>query len=211
MTSCERFRDLLLEGDPVSMEEATNHAAGCAGCARDLASWNEIATTARSLRTTWQSDLLWPRIERGLQRAAPPRRRIAAVSAIAATVLLTLGLAIAAWFGLRARSDRAAFDRVILREHALEDVESAERAHVEAIGKLEEIAAPGLESPASPLMVSYREKLMLLDDAIQECQTSIRQNRQNAHLRRQLLAVYSEKQRTLEDVLQEETSHASNQ
>ena len=59
-------------------------------------------------------------------------------------------------------------------------------------------------------MVSYREKLMLLDDAIKECQTNIERNRQNAHLRRQLLAIYSEKQRTLQDVLRED-NHVSNQ
>jgi hypothetical protein len=51
---------------------------------------------------------------------------------------------------------------------------------------------------------------MLLDDAIAECETVIQKNRNNAHLRKQLLTMYSEKQRTLQDVLREE-SHASNQ
>jgi len=53
-------------------------------------------------------------------------------------------------------------------------------------------------------MVSYKEKLMLLDDAIAECQAGVRVNRQNAQLRRQLLSIYTEKQRTLQDVLREE-------
>ncbi len=59
-------------------------------------------------------------------------------------------------------------------------------------------------------MVSYKEKLMLLDDAIAECQSNIDRNRQNAHLRKQLLAMYSAKQQTLEDVLREDTN-VSNQ
>ena len=59
-------------------------------------------------------------------------------------------------------------------------------------------------------MVSYKEKLVLLDDAIAECQTNIEHNRKNAHLRGQLLAIYGEKQRTLQDVLRED-SHVSNQ
>ena len=46
---------------------------------------------------------------------------------------------------------------------------------------------------------------MLLDDAIAECQTNIDRNRQNAHLRRQLLTMYSEKQQTLQDVLREDS------
>ena len=55
-------------------------------------------------------------------------------------------------------------------------------------------------------MVSYKEKLMLLDDAIAECEANIDNNRQNAHLRKQLLAMYSEKQQTLEDVLREDSN-----
>ncbi|HVX30931.1 MAG TPA: hypothetical protein VHA53_10665, partial [Nitrolancea sp.] len=61
----------------------------------------------------------------------------------------------------------------------------------------------------TPLMVSYKEKLMLLDDAIAECQQNIDNNRQNAQVRKQLLAMYSEKQRTLQDVLRE-GDHVSN-
>jgi hypothetical protein len=51
---------------------------------------------------------------------------------------------------------------------------------------------------------------MLLDDAIAECQANIDRNRENAHLRKQLLAIYSEKQRTLREVLRE-GNHVSNQ
>jgi hypothetical protein len=102
------------------------------------------------------------------------------------------------------------FDDVIMREAALEKVEETEKQHIAAINNLEKMAKPALSDPSSPLLVSYREKLMLLDDAIAECQANIDRNRQNAHLRRQLLAIYSEKQRTLQEVLREE-SHASNQ
>ncbi len=49
---------------------------------------------------------------------------------------------------------------------------------------------------------------MLLDEAIAECQSNIDQNRQNAHLRKQLLSMYSDKQQTLQDVLRED-SHVS--
>jgi hypothetical protein len=87
-------------------------------------------------------------------------------------------------------------------------VERAERAHVAAIDKLENLAETKLDDPESPLMISYKEKLMLLDDAIDECQANIDQNRQNAHLRKQLLAMYMEKQQTLHDVLRED-SHVS--
>ena len=89
-------------------------------------------------------------------------------------------------------------------------MEKAEQQHVAAIDHLEKLAEPKLDTPDTPLMVSYKEKLMLLDDAIAECQKGIESNRNNAHLRKQLLAIYSEKQRTLQDVLRE-GNHATNQ
>ena len=52
-------------------------------------------------------------------------------------------------------------------------------------------------------MVNYREKLDVLDSAIAELKSSIDQNRFNTHLRRELLAVYKEKQRTLQELMKE--------
>jgi hypothetical protein len=42
---------------------------------------------------------------------------------------------------------------------------------------------------------------MLIDAAIVECRANIERNRFNAHLRRELISIYQEKQRTLEDVM----------
>ena len=122
---------------------------------------------------------------------------------------MTVGLATGSWFAIQ-HSKNAAFDREILRVSALDDVERAEEAHRSAINHLEKITDPKLEDATSPLMVAYKEKLMMLDDAIAECQTNIDRNRQNAHLREQLLAIYSEKQRTLEQVMRE-GNHVVNQ
>jgi hypothetical protein len=204
-TQCNQIDDLLLEGH---LEEAGRHAATCDTCRETLAAWNEIGDTARSLHTEWQSDLLWPRIDREL--AADRRSRFfSRLTRVAAALVLTAGIGGGTWYGVHAHR-RAEFDRAILRVSALDQVERAERAHVEAIAQLERVAEPKLEASQSPLMISYKEKLMVLDDAIAECQTNIDRNRQNAHLRKQLLAIYSEKQKTLQDVLRE-GDHASNQ
>jgi len=53
------------------------------------------------------------------------------------------------------------------------------------------------------LLASYREKLLVLDSAISNLREQAGMNPSNAHLRRQLLAMYQEKQQTLEDVLEE--------
>ena len=75
-------------------------------------------------------------------------------------------------------------------------------AYEKAIEKLESDAKPHLDQDDSPLMASYREKLLVLDSAIDELRLQTGQNPYNAHLRRQLLAMYQEKQETLHEVLE---------
>ena len=201
---CTQLDSLLLEGDAFSLETAARHAEGCAACAEKLAEWNEISAVAASMRTTWKNDMLWPRIARAVARER--RRGWTELWQAAAAILIFVALGSAVWFA----GQRSKFDLAILRPTAIADVERAEQEHIAAIDRLEKLAEPKLDTPATPLMVSYKEKLMLLDDAIAECQSNIQHNRDNAYLRKQLLSAYSEKQRTLQDVLREET-HVSNQ
>lgn len=207
--TCNQLDDLLFDGSPLAMETAARHARECVACAGKLADWNEIADTARSLHETWQSDMLWPRIERSL-RQEKKRAPLTRAWQYAAAAVLTFALGGTMWYSIRVQSNDAAFDNRILQVSAMDDVERAESEHVQAIARLEQMAEAKLDQSESPLMVSYKEKLMLLDDAIAECQSNIDRNRQNAHLRKQLLAMYSDKQQTLQDVLREETN-VSNQ
>lgn len=202
--TCARLDDLLCEGDAFSMQQAELHAQTCPACAEKLADWNDISATARSMRAEWKSDLLYPRIERSL-KASRPRRSY--VWQVAAAILLVTGIGAGTWL-MHERSANRAYDQRILRMAAVDEVERAERAHVDAIDRLEKVAEPKLDGATSPLMVSYKEKLLLLDDAIAECQANIKENRQNAHLRKQLLAIYTEKQRTLQELVREE-NHAN--
>lgn len=202
-TNQNHIDDLLLEGDADSMRAAAEHAAGCAECALALAAWNEISGTAQSMRATWKSDLLWPRIERSLREERRATR--GHLWQIAAAVVVTIALGAGIWRVVQVRPDEP-----FVAATAIDAVEQAERAHVRAIAQLERVAEPKLEEPATPLIVSYKEKLVLLDDAIAECERNIQQNRLNAHLRKQLLSMYLEKQRTLQEVMRED-AHVANQ
>jgi hypothetical protein len=93
--------------------------------------------------------------------------------------------------------------RRLLTERALRAVETSEADYVASIERLAKVAEPLLENPGSPLLTSYREKLQILDAAIADCRSEIDRNRFNAHLRRELLSVYQEKQRTLRALLEE--------
>ncbi len=204
--TCSQFDDLLFDASPLAMETAARHAQECASCAETLAAWNELSSTAQSMRTTWKNDTLWPRIERALREEKKRRSPSHRLWQVAAALFITIGLGGTMFYALRTQTREAAFDNSILRVSALDEVETAEREHVRAIAKLEKLADPKLDDAETPLMISYKEKLMLLDDAIEECQTNIDRNRQNAHLRKQLLAMYSEKQQTLHDVLREDSN-----
>ena len=211
--TCSNLDDLLFDASPLSMRTAEEHAAQCPACAEKLEAWNEISATAKSLHTTWQSDLLWPRIERALNKEIAEEKRrspLRGFSRIAAAALLAIGLGGTVWFAVREQVRDAKFDTKIMTLSALDEAEKAEHAHIQAIANLEKLADAKLEDSDSPLMGAYREKLMLLDDAIAECQANIDRNQQNAHLRAQLLSMYSEKHQTLRDVLRED-SNVSNQ
>src|SRR6185503_10064333 len=89
--TCNQLDDLLFDASPLAMETAARHAESCAECAEKLAAWNEIEETARSMRETWQSDLLWPRIERALKDERRQRSpRVKWLWQIAAGLLLTV-------------------------------------------------------------------------------------------------------------------------
>ncbi len=100
--------------------------------------------------------------------------------------------------GALAHDEGAAADR-----QAIEEVDAAEKTYLASIEKLSRLAEPALSDATSPVLVNYREKLDVLDSAIAELKSSIEQNRGNTHLRRELLAVYQEKQRTLQSLMKE--------
>src|SRR5205085_340864 len=116
--TCEQFDDLLLEGDPFSLEAAARHAQSCEACMQKLAEWNEISSAARDLHATWDNDLLWPRIEKAIRNE---RRGIRTrVWQIAAAFFLFAILGGSVWIAQR-RMHAADFDKDILKMSAVDE------------------------------------------------------------------------------------------
>jgi hypothetical protein len=88
----------------------------------------------------------------------------------------------------------------LLTEDALAAIEQSEARYIQAIDELTRLTAPRLDMPDSPLLVNLQERLAIIDAAITEYKAEIARNRFNAHLRRQLLWIYQEKRRTLEQI-----------
>jgi hypothetical protein len=172
---------------------------------------DELSAAARGLRREWESPALWPRIAASLSeeaRRTERRRALVRPPAWLALAAAAAVLALAVTVGLQIRSSAPAApaggaERRLLTDRALRDVERAEGDYVRSIEDLSRIAESKAQEP-SPLMASYREKLLMLDGAIADCRARIDRNRFNAHLRRELLSLYQEKQHTLQQLMNED-------
>lgn len=210
-------RDWIFEhGTAAEWAALEAHSANCAPCAEELRSWKALSVAAQELRDYSDSPSLWPRIQRALEQnttsAKTSRMRWSWLSLgsglssgwqIAAAAACVLILTVAA---LRIYVYRPAIapspDQSLLKSPALAEVERAQAAYEQAIDKLAAEAKPQIENPASALQASYREKLLVLDSAIDDLRAQAGLNPSNAHLRQQLLAMYQEKQQTLEEILE---------
>jgi hypothetical protein len=221
MTVTCNDRDRIFEsGTPAHWAALEAHAVTCAGCAEELRAWKSLSVAASQLRDYDPSPSLWPRIETALAAASAAAQAKSSVSwwdrssawlgfrrswqLAAAGAFALLLLASGGWlYRMQTnRSSTAANQSPLLRNKALGEVERAEAAYVQAIDKLALDVKPQLDNPETPLLANYREKLQVLNTAIDDLRAQAGLNPSNAHLRYQLLAMYQEKQRTLEEILE---------
>jgi len=209
-------RDRIFEdGTAAEWTALESHAATCASCAEELRAWKSLSLAAAELRDYTESPALWPRIHQALAEQADviqkQRERWSWRSLFpnfslswqsAAATAFVVALMVSAGWVLRIRRELPIQQGSLLKSKALTEVEHAESAYVQAIDKLAGEAKPQLENPPTPLMANYREKLFVLDTAINDLRAQTGQNPSNAHLRYELLAMYQEKQLTLEEILE---------
>ncbi|HWQ03251.1 MAG TPA: hypothetical protein VNL38_02120 [Candidatus Nitrosotenuis sp.] len=212
---CKDLERILREDNADEMTSLEAHAASCPRCAEELALWREISAAAPSLQKSWESPALWPRIRRALAEEQEKSSRAGwgeflagwfsgwrLAASVAALVLMSI---VGTWLALRPQpqTDLPAAstpEQKLLTEQALREIESTEEAYRKSIEKLAQAAGPQVKAADTPLLMSYREKLIVLDSAIEELRANAEQNPFNAHLRRELLALYQEKHKTLEAI-----------
>jgi hypothetical protein len=214
--TCSDRERIFGDGTTMEWEALEAHAASCALCAEEVRAWKSLSVAAEELRDYSDSPSLWPRIERALVEEATqkaqrnerwnwfsrlPKLSTGWQTALAGAFVLLLTIT-SGWIYIHRPVEPADNDKSLLRSSALKEVESAETVYERAIDKLAAEAKPQLENPATPLLANYHEKLLVLDSAIADLRAQAGLNPSNAQLRYQLLAVYQEKQRTLEEVLE---------
>jgi hypothetical protein len=166
---------------------------------------DELTEAARSLHREWESPDLWPAIAAGITASEKAERGTTRSNdwrMWAAAAVLVLGT-IASVIYVR---DQPVSDR-LLSDEAVAEIEDAEARYIAAIDALATKVSAADRSP-SPLVTNLQERLLVIDAAIADCRAEIERNRFNTHLRRQLLSIYQEKRRTLEQILEQE-QHAS--
>lgn len=214
--TCKDRERIFLDGSAEEWAGLEFHAASCAACAEEVRAWKTLSAAAEELRDYQESPALWPRIAAALVqhaksseirtswlerlsfwRSVPMVWQTAMAGALVLLMAITVG-----YLYLQPGPDKGDPNSPLLKDRTLAEVERTERDYMQAIDKLASQAKPQLETPASPLMASYNEKLIMLDSAIDELRLQAGQNPSNAHLRYQLLAMYQEKKVTLQDVLE---------
>jgi len=185
---------------PELMFNAREHARNCPLCWRELWLWSEMRGAVCGLREEWESPELWPRIASGLA-ANPERRRrrinwkvFAAIAALLVAAMVPL-----AW-----PTRPAPAPGELLTERTLAEVQQTEKAYMQSIDKLARIAGPQLNKPDSPLTSACREKLLLLDQEIDELRAGVASNRFHAGLQFALASLYRQKKETLQEIVKNE-------
>jgi hypothetical protein len=213
---CNDRERIFRDGSPEEWVALEQHAANCEACGEEVRAWKALSTAAAELRDYTESPALWSRIESSLaEEAAKAQSRktwrdllafwrpVPVIWQTALAGVLAIALAISGgYLYMQRQAQVTPPGSRLLKTAALSEVERTERAYANAIEKLEASAKPQLDNSSSPLVPNYREKLMVLDSAIDELRVQAGQNPSNAHLRYQLLAMYQEKQETLEEVLE---------
>jgi hypothetical protein len=213
--NCNDRERIFLDGSSEEWSALEQHAGTCAACAGELRAWKQLSVAAEEMRDYQEIPALWTRIESSLrqqQAARAPRARFwssldlwrhattAWQSALVGAMVVALAVSSGYLYTHRGGSLKDPGNK-LLKTSALAEVERTEREYISAIDKLAADAGPQLGKD-TPLMAGYREKLLVLDGAIADLRAQTGENPSNAHLRKQLLAMYQEKQQTLQDVLE---------
>ena len=215
---CRQFEKALARG-PEAVEALEVHAASCGECGSGCVCGRKSRKRLRRSRRSGRARIC-PRGSparsrpgrrkpgKPPRRRAAPRRRLAWIPAAAAAALFVLSMIGLSVFkpGESARDPltRPSYGKEpLLGDETLKEVETAEANYLASIAKLSQLAQARMANPDSPVMASYREKLQLLDSAIADLRAQLEGNRFNTHLRKELMAMYQEKKRTLEQVVKE--------
>src|SRR5258707_11511411 len=160
--TCKERERIFEDGTAAEWAALEAHATSCAECEEELRAWKSLSVAAKELQDYSAGSELWARIERALIEEEPRKARQAErkswlsflpslsagwQTALAGAFVLILTVSVS-WMILCRPSDGGGTeDHSLLKNKALNEVESAERAYEKAIDKLAAEAKPQLDDP----------------------------------------------------------------
>lgn len=227
MHSCERYRQSiheLVDGTigPIRRAELQQHLNACDACRALAADLQFVRDSAASLGELAPPDGVWLQVAGRLRQegrvsplpasAAAAPRRYAAMLAIAAALILTIGASIMVL--LRTDAPGPADTAATMAGNAsgndpvqgiAEEIRLAEMHYQNAIARLEEVAqldATSGETTIDPQTVATLQKsLTVIDQAIAESRSALRTEPQNAPARDSLFDALKRKVALLQDTV----------
>jgi len=209
--TCAKFDDY--EKGRMSPKAFARHARECPDCRFEAERDRRLTEEIPMLQTPIPSPDLWNRIEAALRaeaaaaavsgaRVGSARRPVRpmrfrfwplAIPVAAAAVLV---VAVTVFLPPKSVSGSG-----LLARQTLAKVDAQEKAYLQAIGDLENLARTRISSMDLSLMSLYRDRLAVIDAQIEKCREALGANPANAHIRRYLLAALQDKKATLAEVL----------
>jgi hypothetical protein len=207
--TCPKFDDF--ENGRMSPKAFVRHARECPDCRSEAARDRRLSEEILMLQTPIPSPDLWNRIETALRAEAAAVSRVPDKSArrsvfsrrfrlwpLAIPVGAVAVLVVAVIVFLPSKSVSSSG---LMARQTLAKVDAQEKAYLQAIGDLENLARTRISAMDLSLMSLYRDRLAVIDAQIEKCREALGSNPANAHIRRYLLAALQDKKATLAEVL----------
>ncbi len=195
--SCTKFKEFLDES--LDLESLKIHMESCGECRRAYQIDERILESAKNLNTNLIIPDLWPAIESNIQKKRTVILKFKKTKKILFAAVATFLIFTAIWMFNSFRDAKPSAR--ILSEEALEKVKKAETNYMEAIDELEDLAYLRLGDRQEPLVQLYRNKLLLIDQQIENCKQALETNPASSHIRKYLMAALKDKRKTLEEIL----------
>ena len=215
--NCRKIQRLLspyLDGELRSHQAAMvqTHLRGCAQCQKALEDLRQLVHQARSLAPAILTTDLWPAIERRILAQQPvvpaktPRR--APLSAWRPRIAWAMGLAavflslffLRQHFSSPTSTPQTAQSQAQLLAAAQSDIDLARTYYQNSISALENIVAHRAHQMDPDQAGLFRQKLVHLEETIDECSIALEKNSYDIRAQRALFDAYDSKISTLREM-----------
>lgn len=204
----ERLQELLSEHADSELtgaarDEVLAHLEICDDCRLLLEDFRALRREARALPSPEPPEKVWQAVSRAISgsRRARVTRALVPYFALAAAILLGVGLWLGLQAGAPAPSPATADDQAALVDMVTEELRAADDHYTKAIDGLEQIIAQNDGVLPAELQATLNENLDLIEQAIQDSRSAIRSEPTSTVAQESLLSALRRKVSLLQNTI----------